>query len=202
MAAFPTSEAEIVALALSIKQGLLDNPAVFPDSPVSAATLGLQIGSYQTAKSQQVNAEAALKMVVTVKNGTVETLVGLMRQILRYAENATNYNDAQLALLGWGGPAAPVPLAPPGQPRLLEAPRQGEGWIFLDWKAPTEGGAAAVYKIERRLRPDGAWLNVGLAMETEATLTAQDRNKEWEYRVTAVNKAGDSLPSNTVMAVL
>ena len=39
-------------------------------------------------------------------------------------------------------------------------------------------------------------------METEATLTAQDRNKEWEYRVTAVNKTGDSLPSNTVMAVL
>ncbi len=39
-------------------------------------------------------------------------------------------------------------------------------------------------------------------METEATLTAQDRNKEWECRVTTVNKADDSLPGNTVMAVL
>lgn len=28
--------------------------------------------------------------------------------------------------------AAPTALQPPGQARTLEAPRQGEGWIFLD----------------------------------------------------------------------
>jgi len=30
----------------------------------------------------------------------------------------------------------------------------------------------------------------------------QERCKEWEYRVIAVNKAGEGQPSNTVMAVL
>lgn len=31
-------------------------------------------------------------------------------------------------------------MKPPGQTRTLESPRRGAGWIFLDWKAPDEGG--------------------------------------------------------------
>ena len=45
-------------------------------------------------------------------------------------------------------------------------------------------------------------MDVGTALETEITLTAQDRAKEWEYRVQAINKAGEGETSNTVMAVL
>ena len=125
-----------------------------------------------------------------------------MKADLRYAEAAVAGDDAKLKLIGWGGRSAKVPLAAPGQCRVLEAPRQGEGWIFLDWKEPTEGGAVATYRIQRRLRPDGAWLDVGLAIDSETTLTGQERAKEWEYRVSAVNKAGEGAPSNTVMAVL
>jgi hypothetical protein len=65
-----------------------------------------------------------------------------------------------------------------------------------------DGGAVAAYKIQRRLRPDGPWTDIGLAVESEITLTAQERNKIWEYLVIAVNKAGEGAPSNTVMAVL
>ncbi len=63
-------------------------------------------------------------------------------------------------------------------------------------------GKVAAYKIERRERPSGPWTDVGLAIESEITLSNQERGKEWEYRVIAVNKAGQGLPSNTVMAVL
>jgi len=80
--------------------------------------------------------------------------------------------------------------------------RQGESWIFLDWKQPADGGTVATYKIQRRLRAGGTWLDVGLAMESKTTLTEQERGKEWEYQVIAVNKAGEGAPSNTVMAVL
>jgi len=58
------------------------------------------------------------------------------------------------------------------------------------------------YKIQRRERPSGPWSDVGLAIESEITLSDQERGKEWEYRVIAVNKAGEGEPSNTVMAVL
>ena len=88
------------------------------------------------------------------------------------------------------------------QCRAVEAHRRGEGWIFLDWKEPVDGGAVAAYKILRRLRPDGPWTDAGMAVEREITLTNEERGKEWEYRVTAVNKAGEGEPSNTVMAVL
>ena len=41
-----------------------------------------------------------------------------------------------------------------------------------------------------------------LAMESEGTLNNQERGKDWEYRVIAVNKAGEGVPSNTVAAVV
>ena len=60
----------------------------------------------------------------------------------------------------------------------------------------------AAYKIQRREPPSGAWADVGMAIESKITLTNQARGKEWEYRVLAVNKAGEGQPSNTVMAVM
>ena len=43
---------------------------------------------------------------------------------------------------------------------------------------------------------------MGVAIESEITVSGQKRRRECEYRVIAVNKAGEGQPSNTVMAVL
>ena len=67
---------------------------------------------------------------------------------------------------------------------------------------PSDGGAVAAYKIERRERPTGEWMLVNMAIESEATLNNQERGKNWEYRIIATNKAGESIPSNTIAAVL
>jgi hypothetical protein len=40
------------------------------------------------------------------------------------------------------------------------------------------------------------------AIETESTLVDQPQKTELEYRVIAINKAGEGSPSNTVMVVL
>jgi len=202
MAQFPIKEAEIVALANDIAAGLAANAAVFPAPPVAPADLQTQLGAYVTARDAAVAAQAAAEQATAVKNEALQLLTDDMKADLRYAENTVDYDDKQLKKIGWGGRAAKTSLEAPGQTRSLEAPREGEGWVFLDWKEPVDGGAVAAYKIQRRERPSGAWADVGMAIESEITLTNQERGKEWEYRVLAVNKAGEGEPSNTVMAVL
>jgi len=145
---------------------------------------------------------AAAEQATAAKDEALQSLTDDMKDDLRYAENTVDYDDKQLKKIGWGGRASKTSLEAPGQTRSLEAPREGEGWVFLDWKEPVDGGAVAAYKIQRRLRPDGPWSDAGMAVESEITLSNQERGKEWEYRVLAVNKAGEGEPSNTVMAVL
>ncbi len=202
MARFPVSESEIVMLGQTMTIGLVNNVAIYPAPPVTTADLGTVMGNYIDAKNVATAAQAAAEQAIIDKNAALQLLVDDMKADLRYAEITVNYDDAKLKLIGWGGRSAATALTPPGQTRALEAPRQGEGWIFLDWKEPVDGGAVAAYKIQRRMRPDGPWTNVGMAVESEITLTNQERTKEWEYLVIAVNKAGEGAPSNTVMAVL
>jgi len=202
MARFPDREAEIKALAQNIVTGLAEHAADFPAPPVTSAALAALLNSFITLGDEQVAALAAAEQATTTKKAGLEELVTAMKADLRYAEDAVNRDDAKLTALGWGGKATGTALQAPGQPRTLEAPRQGEGWVFLDWKAPADGGAVAAYKIERRQRPAGNWGLVAMAIESEATLNNQERGTDWEYRIIATNKAGESAPSNTVAAVL
>ena len=158
--------------------------------------------TYITAKNAAVAAMAAAEQATADKDEVLQALTDKMRADLRYAENTVDFDDEKLKLLGWGGRKAKTSLEAPGQVRVLEAPRQGEGWIFLDWKEPSDGGKVAAYKVERRECPAGPWLDASMSIESEVTFSGQERGKELEYRVIAVNKAGEGEPSNTVMAVL
>jgi hypothetical protein len=50
----------------------------------------------------------------------------------------------------------------------------------------------------RRERPSGPWMDAA----TEAFLIDQPHGEEFEFRVLAVDKAGEGGPSNTVVIVL
>jgi len=202
MARFPRTESEVKALAQNIVTGLAANPADFAAPPVASVDLQALLDSFITLCDDQVAAQAAAEQATETKAAGLEELITAMKADLRYAEDAVNFDDAKLTALGWGGMAAATALEVPGQPRSLESPRQGEGWIFLDWKKPADGGAVAAYKIERRELPTGTWMLVSMAIESEATLNNQERGKDWEYRIIATNKAGESIPSNTIAAVL
>lgn len=202
---FPIREAEIRTLAQNIITGLTGN-ADFPSPPVSASDLQNLLNLLISQSDAQVAAQAAAKQATETKRATMNEITSSMKAILRYAEIAVRGNDAKLSALGWGARSEPTPhpLEVPGQPRSLEARYQGEGWLILDWKEPADGGEPAFYKIERRGRNDSSslWTIAGMSAETEATLNNQERGKEWEYRVIAANKTGESLPSNVVVAML
>lgn len=198
---FPKKESEILSLAERLWRGLWNNP-VFPLPPVSAMNLRLKIMQYQPKHDAFVAAQAAAESANATKDEALEELIEAVKSNIRYAENTVNYDDEKLKLIGWSGKGAATELQPPGETRQLEAPKQGDGWLFLDWKAPADGGKISAYKIQRRNRPDGAWQDVATAIETETTLIQQPKLAELEYRIIAINKAGEGSPSNTVMAVL
>jgi hypothetical protein len=37
-------------------------------------------------------------------------------------------------------------MAAPGECRTFGSPKQVEGWVFLDWKEPVDGGAPVAYR--------------------------------------------------------
>ena len=202
MPRFPKKEADIVALAEWLWRGLWGNRPVYPQPPVHPISLRFKAIIYSRYRENLIAKQAAAEQATTDKDDALADLVDAMKDDIDYAENTVNFDDNKLKLIGWAGRKAAAPLAVPGQARLLEAPRQGDGWVFLDWKKPTDGGRPAAYKVMRRERPAGPWEDVATAVITEATLVEQPRGKEFEYRIIAVNKAGDGEPSNTAMVVL
>nr|VFJ93855.1 MAG: hypothetical protein BECKH772A_GA0070896_1006210 [Candidatus Kentron sp. H]VFK01111.1 MAG: hypothetical protein BECKH772C_GA0070978_1005810 [Candidatus Kentron sp. H] len=62
-------------------------------------------------------------------------------------------------------------------------------------------GQVAAYKAQRREDGSDDWRDVGMAMETTLTLSEQENDKRFAYRVVAVNKAGEGEASNSVLAV-
>ena len=203
MAIFPKKEADIAALAEPLRRVLLANRPVYPKPPIHPIVLGMKSLVYKNRCEVLLAKKAHAETATTAKDDALEDLIKASKSNILYAENTVNFDDAKLKLIGWAGRQTATALTPPGQSRLLEAPKQGEGWVFLDWKAPADGGcSSAAYKVMRRERPAGAWEEVATAVITEATLVEQPRGKELEYRIVAVNKPGDGEASSTVMVVL
>jgi len=203
MAVFPKEEAKIMQLADEMVKGLAANTEIYPAPPVGTVDIETAMAACVTLREEVLTLQANLEKKHTAKEEALKALATLMKSDLRYAENTVNYDDANLKLIGWGGKHAATPLAVPGQVRSLTAREQGEGWIHLVWKRPSGGGKVAAYRIQRRAPMEGgAWLDAGMAVETEITLSGQERGKALEYCVMAVNKMGEGEASNTVSVVL
>ena len=200
MPRFPKTEAEIIALALQIQNGLNTNPQL-ENSPVKNNEFTAAYDAFIAKRDAIQVKESELGVMHDDKDDLMDGLTAMMQRVIQYLESVTDSDPTQLASIGWGSADAPT-KQPPGQPRVLEIVSQNDSTVSLDWKSNSDGGRAASYRVERRERPAGAWETCWGTNLTEAVLVNQPRGKELEWRVVGYNSNGDSPPSNSVAAIL
>jgi len=140
---FPRASVEILDLGREMVAGFTANPKIYPGPPIEPAELTNQIAAYVKARDALLDAQVLAKQAQENRDETLETLVSSMKSDIRYAENAVDYDDGKLHLIGWSGRRPNSSLSPPGQVRDLVSPDRGAGWIEFHWKAPPrwrEGG--------------------------------------------------------------
>ncbi len=204
---FPKREGDIAALAKSVIAGYIAHPEVFPGA--DPAALQADLDAFKAAKNLQVRKQAEAQLAKQAKDGTLHQLRGRLKTQLKRSEADTAADPEQLELLGWAPKATARPVDPPGQPREVRSLAEGAGNVTLEWKSPasTDGGRVRTYVIERREQSEtggvfGEWCQVGVALETRIVLEAQPRHRDLEYRILALNHAGQSPQSNVVAVVL
>lgn len=209
MPTFPSNDSQVLTLAQELRAGLSGSSGDFPSPPIDPTGLETLINDVITKMNSSVDAQANSKNATVAKDTSVQSLVDAMKSDLRYAEYEVAGDDAKLSQLGWGGKKPAEPITAPGQPNNFIAGNEGAGTIEFAWDIPGAGSGGPVesYRIERREQPAGGgepgpWAQVENAYTTEITLLDQPRGVQLEYRLFAVNKGGDSIPSNTVAAVL
>ena len=203
MPRFPISDSELIELAEKMIAGLQENP-FFPSPPVSSSALRNRLDAFKGLINTQVATHAAAEQATDEKAVGREELAAEMKADLHYAEYAAEGDDSKLNTIGWRGRSPRTPMSAPGQPLNFQMVRSGPGEVKATWERPIEGGTPACYMIERRVSgEEGAtWVSAGTVVAVEATLTDQERGKDLEFCVISLNRAGESLPSNSVTVVL
>jgi len=205
MPRFPAQQAEILALAESMIGGYTDHAALFPsaDAPLVQSVRD----AYNSATAAQTEAMAAAKVATETKQTALAELQTVIKRQLKLSQIDTAGNPENLNYIGWGPRAVAQSIEAPGQPLALKSIDEGAGTLLIEWKRPARGsgGPVRTYIIERReLTGDkrSEWRQAAISLETKALLKDQPRGAQLEYHVKAINKAGQSPPSNTIAVVL
>lgn len=202
MPRFPLREVEILQLAQKMIAGFKRHPEDFPAPYVSLDQMERELADAQAGLIKRQEIEAEARKVTTDTRRRFKTLRKTMVANLRYAEIQARKYPRLLHAIGWGPRRPKRPMRRPGEVRALRIVEERETAIVLRWRRPLAGGRVATYHIQRRRSGLGGWEDVGTSVATEAVLDNQERGVEYEYRVLALNKAGDGPPSSTVRAVL
>jgi hypothetical protein len=201
MPTFPAKPADVLALVKTMAAGLAAHPEIFPNPPYPPDDLNAEAELYGVKHDANTEAQAHADATKDAEKTVYERMKAKAKAIVAYAIHIT-HEERELNLVGWSNRSAPTPTPPPGQPLSLQSPRHGDGTVFLSWEAASLGGKVQAYKIQRRELhtdgPDTAWVDCGMSVTTEKTLTNQPKGLMLEYHVIAVNLAGDSSPSNVV----
>ena len=201
MPTFPTKPADVLTLVKTMATGLSVHPEIFPNPPYSPDDLNTEAENYRAKHEANIEAQAHAEETREAEKAALERMKTKAKAVVAFAIHTT-HEERELNLVGWSNRSTPTPTPPPEQPDSLQSPRYGDGTVYLSWAAPNGGGKVQAYRIQRREihtdGPDTDWVDSGMSVIAEATLTNQPKSLMLEYRVIAVNLAGESDPSNVV----
>lgn len=201
---FPKRELELVRLAQDASRGLAANPEVFPGAPTTPQALDEALTAYNNAREASLAGLAAAKAGTTAKQEAIESMATMLRATVKYAEFVAKGDPGVLGKIGWGGRRRPIrnEREAPGQVITLSVSQEGKDWVSLVWNAPFDGGTVAAYRIQRRRRDSGDWIDIATTVETAIRLDRQEAGVELEYQIIGINQAGEGPVSNIVRVVL
>jgi hypothetical protein len=205
MPRFPLRESDVLALAQSIAAGLALHGEDFPNA--DAAALEEKLNIYNMTRNAAEDARSGAMLATAIKKKAAGELETIIKNTLKQAEIDCYSNPTKLTELGWGPRKAPSPMEAPGQPNELEAIKEGPAVLTLSWMKAKYGGSPTSYKIERSDMPQGGgvpgpWMLLATSYDVNITLQNQPRAVEMQYRVSASNPVGDSMPSSIATVVL
>jgi hypothetical protein len=201
---FPTIESEVVSLVKQMLYGYMWHSEHFPH--VVRAKLNLAHRTYYLSDVALTDVVSAVRLATESKDESLLMLKKIMRQCLKKAIVDTTNCPQKLRLIGWSARSAPSKAEMPGQPLNFNVFDQSGDGIELRWQRPSSGADVRNYILQRRLLTGkeafGKWEFIGISYDCRIILTGQPRGIRLEYRVNAVNTAGDSNPSNTQALIL
>jgi len=95
--------------------------------------------------------------------------------------------------------------AKPGKPEgPLEVSNVHKDGCKLKWKKPKDDGGCPIegYLVEKFDPENGIWLPVGKCKEPEMDVTGLTPGHEYQFRVKACNKEGESEPLQTLTSII
>lgn len=101
MTRLPTKEPDIIAFAENLWRGLLANrPMYYPKPPIHPIVLRTKSLVYKNRLETSLAKKAHAEIATTAKDEALEDLIEALKSNIRYAENAVNFDDAKLKLIG------------------------------------------------------------------------------------------------------
>ncbi|XP_014665457.1 PREDICTED: twitchin-like isoform X3 [Priapulus caudatus] len=112
---------------------------------------------------------------------------------------AVNENGDSEPLYADGPVTIRLPFDPPGPPGVPEIQQVGGDFVSLTWDKPSDDGGGRItgYWIEKREVNDDRWnrVNTQLCLPTIFNVSNLIEDRQYEFRIFAVNEAGQSKPS-------
>jgi hypothetical protein len=186
--------------------------ATFPDPPTGISAVA---GNAQAVVSFTIpasNGGSAITNYTVTSNPGGVTGTGLTTPIIVTGlNNGTSYTFTMSAtnIIGTGLSSSPssnsvIPMTVPGIVNSLGA-SAGNSQVGLFWTAPSSNGGSAItdYVIEYKLSSDSNWSIFAdpISTETNIIITGLTNDLSYDFRVSAVNTAGQGLIKSTSLAL-